>query len=102
MIGVACECDSGLPESADEVVQAEKSEPGNGSESPALSGDRSCSAREGEMLAALRERCARIRAFFRTSDFDRDFEEELQSTSRGSPKTTFVEACQPQPRGALH
>jgi putative ABC transport system permease protein len=31
------------------------------------------------MLGALRERCARIRAFFRTSDLDRDFEEELQS-----------------------
>jgi predicted permease len=31
------------------------------------------------MLDALRERCARIRAFFRTSDLDRDFEEELQS-----------------------
>ena len=31
------------------------------------------------MLGALREWCARIRAFFRTSDLDRDFEEELQS-----------------------
>ena len=31
------------------------------------------------MLGALRERCARIRAFFRTSDLDRDFEEELKS-----------------------
>ena len=31
------------------------------------------------MLGALRERCARIRTFFRTSDLDRDFEEELQS-----------------------
>src|SRR5205809_2446864 len=31
------------------------------------------------MLSALRERCARIRAFFRTSDLDRDFDEELQS-----------------------
>ena len=31
------------------------------------------------MLGALRERCARIRAFFRTSDLDRDFDEELQS-----------------------
>src|SRR5947208_11633446 len=31
------------------------------------------------MLGALREQCARIRALFRTSDLDRDFEEELQS-----------------------
>ena len=31
------------------------------------------------MLGALRERCRRIRAFCRTSDLDRDFEEELQS-----------------------
>ena len=31
------------------------------------------------MLGALRERCARIRAFFRTSDLDRDFDEEWQS-----------------------
>ena len=31
------------------------------------------------MFGALRERCARIRAFFRTSHLDRDFEEELQS-----------------------
>jgi putative ABC transport system permease protein len=31
------------------------------------------------MLGALRERCARLRAFFRTSDLDREFEEELQS-----------------------
>jgi predicted permease len=31
------------------------------------------------MLGALRERCARIRAFFRTNDLDRDFDEELQS-----------------------
>jgi putative ABC transport system permease protein len=31
------------------------------------------------MLGALREQYARIRAWFRTSDLDRDFEEELQS-----------------------
>ena len=31
------------------------------------------------MLGALREQCARIRAWFRTRDLDRDFEEELQS-----------------------
>ena len=31
------------------------------------------------MLGGLRERCARIRAFFRNSDLDRDFEEELHS-----------------------
>src|SRR6187402_3104802 len=31
------------------------------------------------MFSALRERCARIRAFFRTRDLDRDFDEELQS-----------------------
>jgi putative ABC transport system permease protein len=31
------------------------------------------------MIAALRELCARLRAFFRTGDLDRDFEEELQS-----------------------
>jgi predicted permease len=31
------------------------------------------------MLGALREQCARLRALFRTSDLDRDFEEELQS-----------------------
>jgi putative ABC transport system permease protein len=31
------------------------------------------------MLSAVRERCARIRAFFRTGDLDRDFEEEWQS-----------------------
>ena len=31
------------------------------------------------MLGALREQCARIRAWFRTGDLDRDFEEELQS-----------------------
>jgi putative ABC transport system permease protein len=31
------------------------------------------------MLGALREQCARIRALFRTSELDRDFEEELQS-----------------------
>ena len=43
-------------------------------------GNCSSSARGGDqMLDALRERCARIRAFFRASDLDRDFEEELQS-----------------------
>jgi hypothetical protein len=31
------------------------------------------------MLDALRERCARIRAFFRSSNLDRDLDEELQS-----------------------
>jgi hypothetical protein len=31
------------------------------------------------MLAALRERCARFRAFFRTRELDREFDEELRS-----------------------